>query len=215
MLSYKAAKNWGASGVMARSSGLATDLRCSFNETYSNYKFLDFNSYLGMSGDSYDRFLIRMQEMLESLNIINQVISSFNIIKIKYINTNNDLNIKKLELFEKNYFAVGNLNNPHRINSFHKRNKFNDMERLINHFKYYSEGIIVPSGFTYRGIEAPKGEFGVTLVSDGTNQPYRCKIRTPALHSLQLLNILSKGHMFADMVTLIGSIDIVFGEIDR
>ena len=212
VLSYKSAKLWGATGVMARSAGLATDIRCSFNETYSNYKYLDFNSYLGTSGDSYDRFLLRMQEMLESLNIINQVISNFNIIKIKTKDKTDD---KSIYIFDKNYFSVGNINNPYKVNNFNKRTKFNDMERLINHFKYYTEGIIVPNGFTYRGIEAPKGEFGVTLVSDGTNQPYRCKVRTPALHHLQLLTTLSKGHMFADMVTLIGSIDIVFGEIDR
>lgn len=208
VLSYSTAKNWGASGVLARSAGLATDIRCSYNETYSNYKYLDFNSYLGTTGDCFDRFLLRMQEMIESLNIINQIISSFSILNINY--KNNSMYTKKFD-----YFSSQATFNPYKNNNFNKKTKFNSMEKLIDHFKYYTEGFIVPKGFTYRCIEAPKGEFGVTLLSDNSNHPYKCKVRTPALQHLQMMNTLVKGHMFADLVTLIGSLDIVFGEVDR
>ncbi len=193
---------------MARSAGLALDMRTSYNETYSNYKFLDFNSYLGTSGDCYDRFLLRIQEMVESLNISNQVISNFNTINFNKNNINN-LTVEKK--FLKNNLTTQKI----EFNKFNKKNKYNDMESLINHFKYYTEGFKVPEGFTYRAIEAPKGEFGVSLISDGSTNPYKCKVRTPALQHLQMLNSLCKGHMFADLVTLIGSLDVVFGEIDR
>ena len=206
-LSYDTAKSWGASGVMARSAGLAVDIRTSYNETYSNYKFLDFNSYLGTSGDSYDRFLLRMQEMVESLNISNQILAAFNEISL-----NKDGNIY---VSNKNYFNIASKYSKISTAGFNKKNKYNDMETLINHFKYYTEGFKVPKGFTYRAIEAPRGEFGVSLISDGSSNPYKCKVRTPALQHLQMLSTLTKGHYFADMVTLIGSLDIVFGEIDR
>ena len=149
---------------------------------------MTFQSFIGTRGDSFDRFLIRIREMFESMYII------FQIIKLIY-------NDKGCTFYPKHNKTP--------------QTKYTNMETLINHFKYYSEGLVPEKNITYQAVEAPKGEFGVTLVSDNSNYPFRCKIKTPAYTHLQLLSVLSKGHFFADIVTLIGSQDIVFGEVDR
>jgi NADH-quinone oxidoreductase subunit D len=140
-----------------------------------------------------------MREMYESINIVLQIITFIT-------NPKN----------EKLFFNYLNFNNKASYNSkFNRKTKYNSMEALINHFKYYSEGIKVPSGFSYKAVEAPKGEFGVSLISDGTSNPYRCKIRTPAYHHTHVMSRMLKGHYLADLVTVIGSQDIVFGDVDR
>ena len=210
--SYKTCINYGLTGVMARSSGVKRDLRQNKLETYGNYYYINFRSYIGQHGDCYDRFLIRMNEMIESLNIINQVIN-----KISIYN-----NINKIKQINKFYNYITIL--PHSIlnytlsnfwKKYNLKNNYNTMENLINHFKFWSEGFKIKSNFTYQAVESAKGEFGVTLLSDNSNKPYKCKIRSPALHHLQLMPLISKGHFLADLVTLIGTIDIVFGEVDR
>lgn len=201
--SYKTCLEYGLTGVMARSTGIKKDIRLDNNETYANYYYLNFRSYIGQKGDSYDRFLIRMNEMVESLNLINQVISKITKHKSNiYSNRLNPHNLLK-------YIY------PKSLNRFNYKNEYNTMEQLINHFKYWSEGFTVKTGLVYKAVESPKGEFGVILVSDGTNIPYRCKVRSPAYHHLQVLPKIGKGHFLADLVTLMGTIDIVFGEIDR
>lgn len=201
--SYEMCINYGLTGVMSRSTGIKRDLRLDKLETYANYYYLNFRSYVGQNGDSYDRFLIRMNEMSESINIINQVISKI---------TKNKNKRKKHN------------NNPHQIlkylnlkswNKNNNKNEYISMEKLIQHFKYWSEGFPVKSGWTYKAVESPKGEFGVSLISNNSNIPYKCKVRSPAFHHLQVLPKISKGHFLADLVTLMGTIDIVFGEIDR
>jgi NADH:ubiquinone oxidoreductase subunit D len=147
--------------------------------------------------------------MYESLNIVFQILANFaNLtVKIVYQNSSEDL-YSNFFSFYKNLFS----------SLIHKENyttKYNSMESLINHFKYYSNGASVPKGFTYNAVEAPKGEFGISLISDGTANPYRCKIRTPAYHHMQVLSQISQGHYFADLVTVLGSLDIVFGDVDR
>jgi NADH dehydrogenase (ubiquinone) Fe-S protein 2 len=183
----KDALDWGFSGVMLRGSGISWDLRKT--QPYEIYDELDFNIPIGTNGDCYDRYLIRIEEMRQSVNIILQTLNKMpkGIIKIddrKIINPNR-VQIKQ------------------------------SMESLIHHFKYYSENINVNSGETFTVIEAPKGEFGVFLVSNGTNKPYRCKIKAPGFAHLQALNFMCKNHMIADVVTIIGTQDIVFGEVDR
>ena len=202
-ISYKKSLDYGLTGVMSRSTGIKRDLRLSKFETYSNYYYLNFRSFLGNHGDSYDRFLIRMNEMSESLNICSQVLK-----KIKY-NDCYKQNNKKLT--KKNFF------NKHELSDYINKNKsgYSSMEELIKHFKSWSDGFTVKPNWVYKSVESPKGEFGVTIVSDGTNKPYRCKVRSPSYQNLQILPNLSKGHFLADLVTLIGTIDIVFGEIDR
>jgi NADH dehydrogenase (ubiquinone) Fe-S protein 2 len=199
--SYKTAIDYGLTGVMSRSVGIKRDLRLSKIETYSNYYYLNFRSFLGQHGDCYDRFLIRMNEMSESLNICTQVLS-----KIKCGNLKNNNVFNKHELL--NYI---------NSNNFFKKNidNYNSMEEIIKHFKYWSDGFAVTPNWTYQSIESPKGEFGVSLISDGSNKPYRCKVRSPSYQNLQVLPQISKGHFLADLVTLIGTIDIVFGEVDR
>jgi len=191
---------------MSRSVGLKRDLRNSKLETYANYYYINFRSYIGQHGDCYDRFLIRMNEMSESINIINQVIN-----KITIFNTKNKV---------KNYITIL----PHTILNYTLKNKYlnytynndyNTMENTIDKFKYWSEGFKIESGFTYQAVESPKGEFGVTLIADNSTKPYKCKVRSPAYHHLQVLPEIAKGHFLADLVALIGTIDIVFGEIDR
>jgi NADH:ubiquinone oxidoreductase subunit D len=141
--------------------------------------------------------------MYESLNIIFQILNNISTITI--------FNEKKsLNFF---YFFKNNYN--FKINKSFFNSKFTSMETLINHFKYYSEGIKISKGFIYKSVEAPKGEFGVSLISDGSQNPYRCKIRTPAYHHIQIMSKLVQGHYFADLVTIIGSQDIVFGDVDR
>ena len=200
---------------MARSTGIKRDLRLDSMETYGNYYHLFFRSFIGKNGDSYDRFLIRMNEMTESLNIINQVVS-----RIKKFNKKEFL--KKNDV-KNNTNAITNINPhvalkylyPRTENQHSYKSEYTSMEKLITHFKYWSEGFVIKKGWSYRAVESPKGEFGVSLVSDNTNKPYRCKVRSPAYHHLQVLPKITKGHFLADLVTLIGTVDIVFGEIDR
>jgi len=205
--SYKTCVEYGLTGVMARSTGIKRDLRLDKLETYANYYYLNFRSYIGQNGDSYDRFLIRMNEMTESLNIINQTIGKLTKYKHSLKKTNN-INTINPHLILKYLY-------PKSINQYNYKGEYNTMEQLINHFKYWSEGFAIKTGWTYRAVESPKGEFGVALLSDGTNIPYRCKVRSPAYHHLQVLPKIGKGHFLADLVTLMGTIDIVFGEIDR
>jgi len=187
IVSAKEALSHGFSGVMLRGSGIAWDLRKS--NPYEIYSRIDFNIPVGKNGDCYDRYLIRVYEMYESLNIIKQCLKSLPSGLIK----SDDKKISPPERADMKY----------------------SMESLIHHFKLYSEGFNVPKNETYACVEAPKGEFGAYLVSDGSNKPYRCKIKAPGFLHLQSLNSMSKGHMIADVVTIIGTQDIVFGEIDR
>jgi NADH:ubiquinone oxidoreductase subunit D len=159
------------------------------SEPYELYPELSFNIPVGKTGDCYDRYLIRVQEMHESLNIIKQCVLKMPFGDIR----SDDKKISPPERFDMK----------------------NSMESLIHHFKLYSEGFNVPQNETYSCVEAPKGEFGVYLVSDGSNKPYRCKIKAPGFLHLQGLDYMSRNHMIADVVTIIGTQDIVFGEIDR
>jgi NADH dehydrogenase (ubiquinone) Fe-S protein 2 len=181
------AMNWGFSGVMVRGSGLAWDIRK--DEPYEVYDKMDFLIPVGENGDCYDRYLIRVEEMRQSVRIIEQCLNQI---------PNGFVKVDDRKISP-----------PSRAQM-----KFS-MESLIHHFKLYSEGFSVPTGETYAAIEAPKGEFGVYLLSDGTSKPYRCRIRAPGFLHLQGLDFMSKGHMIADVVTIIGTQDIVFGEVDR
>ena len=181
------AQNWGLSGPMLRASGLAWDLRK--DQPYDVYDRMDFDIPVGKNGDCYDRYLVRIAEMRQSLRIMRQCLTEMPSGPIKTTD--------------------GKISPPPRAEM--KRS----MEALIHHFKLYTEGYRVPAGETYTAVEAPKGEFGVYLVSDGTNKPYRCKIRAPGFAFLQATEFMSKGHMLADMVAIVGSMDVVFGEIDR
>jgi NADH dehydrogenase (ubiquinone) Fe-S protein 2 len=205
--SHETCINYGLTGVMSRSIGIKRDLRLDKLETYANYYYLNFRSFIGQNGDSYDRFLIRMNEMTESLNIINQVINKITKHKIqkKKIKSTSNINPHQILRFI----------NPKHLNQNNYKNEYISMEQLIKHFKYWSEGFSVKPNWTYRAVESPKGEFGVSLISNGTNIPYKCKARSPAYHHLQVLPKISKGHFLADLVALMGTIDIVFGEIDR
>ena len=210
--SYQTCLDNGLTGVMSRSTGIKRDLRLSKLETYSNYYFLNFRSYIGQHGDCYDRFLIRMNEMAESVNIMNQSISK--ITKYNKINKSNTLN----KFNENTNLIPHSLLNyilPKKWNKNSYKNSYISMENLINHFKYWTEGYNIKSNLTYQAVEAPKGEFGVTLLADNTNKPYKCKVRSPAYHHLQLMNTMGKGHFLADIAALIGTVDIVFGEVDR
>lgn len=211
IISNELALNWGASGVLARSAGIKRDLRLSYFETYANYYFLNIRSFLGYTGDCYDRYLIRMREMNESLHIITQVIN-------KIILTNNNYSQKKKNIFSNNFFKFLDYFSSYLIKPIKKNNLLSwyiSMEEIINHFKYYSEGLLIPQGVCYKGVESPKGEFGVILTSDGSNKPYRAKIKPASFHGLQFLSVLLQNHFFSDLVTLIGSQDIVLGEVDR
>lgn len=187
IVSKKEACAWGFSGVMLRGSTIAWDLRK--NQPYEIYDKMEFNVPVGTNGDCYDRYLIRMQEMRESLKIIQQCL--------------NEMPLGPIKL------------DDHKITPPSRSDMKQSMESLIHHFKLYTEGMIVPAGETYTATEAPKGEFGVYLVSNGTNRPYRCKIKSPGFGHLQALDFMAKGHMVADVVTIIGTQDIVFGEVDR
>jgi NADH:ubiquinone oxidoreductase subunit D len=189
---WKTAISYNLTGVMARSVGLKRDLRLNRYTTYNNYFYLNFNSYISESGDSYDRFLLRTYEMLESLNIINQTLIYYNSIQ------------NKTTMGLLNHNIISSLNDEHT-----------SMENMIDHFKFWSEGFVIEPNIIYQPVESAKGEFGVSLITDGTNKPYRCKIKSPSLNHLYLLKHLSKNMFLADLVTLIGTIDIVFGEIDR
>jgi len=187
VVSVSDALDWGFSGVLLRGSGLNWDLRK--HQPYEIYKDIDFKIFTGTSGDCYDRYLVRVAEMRESLKIIHQCL--------------NLLPKGSVKTLDKKFTS------PSRLDIK------NSMESLIHHFKYFSEGIVVPRGETYVATEAPKGEFGIYLVSNGTNKPYRCKIKAPGFNHLQGLDMMSKNHMIADVVTIIGTQDIVFGEVDR
>lgn len=200
-ISYKTCLEYGLTGVMARSTGLKRDLRFDEIESYGNYYYLHFRTYTGQAGDSFDRYLIRMNEMSESLNIISQVIFKF-------------LKKNKCQASLKPLSVLKQLTQK-KFNSLANKNEYASMEKLIKHFKYWSEGFNVASNLTYQAVESPKGEFGVTLIADNSNKPYKCKIRSPAYHHLQVLPKMAKGHMLADLAALIGTVDIVFGEIDR
>jgi NADH-quinone oxidoreductase subunit D len=180
---------WGFSGVMVRGSGIAWDLRR--NQPYECYNDFDFQIPLGKNGDCYDRYLCRMQEMRESTKIIRQACEKLRTVRGPVMTQDNKITP------------------PRRADM--KRS----MEALIHHFKLYTEGFRTPEGEVYAQVEAPKGEFGVYLVSDGTNKPYRCKIRAPGFPHLAAMDWMNRGHMLADVSAILGSLDIVFGEIDR
>ena len=182
---------WGFSGVMVRGSGAAWDLRRS--QPYECYEEMDFDIPVGKNGDNYDRQIIRMQEMRESTKIMKQCVD-------KLLSATGQGPVHARE---------GKLMPPSR----HEMKR--SMEALIHHFKLYTEGFHVPAGEVYAAVEAPKGEFGVYLVSDGTEKPYRCKIRAPGFAHLQAIDFLCRGHMLADVSAVLGSLDIVFGEVDR
>lgn len=205
---FQTCLDYGLTGVMSRSVGIKRDLRLSKLETYAGYYFLNFRGFLGQHGDCYDRFLIRMNEMAESLNIINQVI--FKITKYKDTKKENVYKYTNLSA----HSIIKHTNKKLWDNNNYK-NDYNSMENLIKHFKKWSEGDKITSNWTYQAVESPKGEFGVSLISDNTNKPYRCKIRSPAYHNMHILPQIAKGHFLADLVALIGTIDVVFGEVDR
>ena len=206
--------DYGLTGVMSRCVGIKRDLRLNKLETYASYYNLNFRSYIGQHGDSYDRFLIRMNEMSESINIISQVINKLSLFNsVSHLNKYKTPNINsKLQILP--HFLL-NFTKKNQWLSYNYKNQYNSMESLIKHFKFWSEGFVVDSNIVYKGIESPKGEFGVTLISNNSEKPYKCKVRSPAYHHLQLLPKIAKGHFLADLATLIGTIDIVFGEIDR
>lgn len=178
---------YGCSGVMVRGSGAAWDLRRA--QPYECYNDLDFKIPVGRHGDCYDRYLIRIEEMRESVKIMRQCIDKMPSGRISVAD--------------------------HKITPPPRHDMKRSMEALIHHFKLYTEGYNVPAGSVYAAVEAPKGEFGVYLVADGSNKPYRCKIRAPGFPHLQAMEFLCRGHMLADVSAILGSIDVVFGEIDR
>ena len=187
IVTKKEALDWGFSGPMLRASGVPWDLRKS--QPYDVYADMNFDIPTGTTGDCYARYLVRVEEMRQSCKIMKQAIE-----KMPRGPVSSD---------------DGKVTPPSRADMK------NSMEALIHHFKLYTEGYHVPAGETYTAVEAPKGEFGVYLVADGTNKPYRCKIRAPGFAFLQAMDFLAKGHMLADVVAIIGSLDIVFGEVDR
>jgi NADH-quinone oxidoreductase subunit D len=187
VISARDALDWGLSGPMLRGSGVAWDLRKS--QPYEVYEKMEFDIPVGKTGDCYARYLVRVAEMRESVKIMKQCLDNMPSGPIKV--------------------------NDHKIAPPPRAEMKRSMEALIHHFKLYTEGYHVPAGETYTVVEAPKGEFGVYLISDGTNKPYRCKVRAPGYAFLQALDFMSRGHMLADVVAIIGSMDIVFGEIDR
>ncbi|WP_334129259.1 NADH-quinone oxidoreductase subunit D [Sneathiella sp.] len=178
---------WGFSGVMLRSTGLAWDLRKS--QPYDVYDRMDFDIPVGLNGDCFDRYLQRMEEMRQSLRIMEQCLDQMKPGPV--------------------------LCEDPKVAPPRRAAMKTSMEALINHFKHYTEGVRVPAGETYTAVEAPKGEFGVYLVSDESNKPYRCKIRAPGFAHLQGMDFLTRGHMLADASAILGSLDIVFGEVDR
>jgi NADH-quinone oxidoreductase subunit D len=187
VVSLAEALDWGFTGPMLRASGAAWDLRKA--QPYMVYDRMKFDIPVGRNGDCYDRYLVRMEEMRQSTKIIKQCISEMP--------------------------GGPHCSTDHKVTPPRRTEMKRSMEALIHHFKLYTEGFHVPPGETYTAVEAPKGEFGVYLVSDGTNRPYRCKIRAPGFAHLQAMDHVSRGHMLADSVAILGSMDIVFGEIDR
>ena len=187
VISQDEAMDWGFSGVMLRCTGLPWDLRKA--QPYDGYEKYDFDIPVGKNGDCYDRYLCRVEEMRQSCRIIKQVLETMPEGPV--------------------------ISEDRKVVAPARADMKQSMEALIHHFKLYTEGFKVPAGETYTSIEAPKGEFGVYLISDGTNMPYRCKIRSPGYVHLAATDHLCKGHLLADSVAVIGSLDIVFGEIDR
>ena len=187
VISREEAMNWALTGPMLRGSDVSWDLRKS--QPYEIYDKLDFDIPVGKTGDCYARYLVRMEEMRQSVKLMKQCLDKLPDGPIKV--------------------------DDYKIAPPPRAEMKGSMEAMIHHFKLYTEGYHVPAGETYKPVEAPKGEFGVYLVSDGTNKPYRCRIRAPGFAHLQALDAMSKGHMLADTVSVIGSMDIVFGEIDR
>ena len=189
IVSPERAMQLGFTGAMLRGSGVEWDIRK--NEPYSVYDQLDFEVPVGVTGDCYDRYLVRMEEMRQSTRIINQCVA----------------------WLKENPGPV--MSDDHKVTPPNREDMKGDMESLIHHFKLFTEGYCLPEGETYTAVEAPKGEFGVYLVSDGANKPYRVKIRAPGFAHLAAMDEMAKGHMLSDVVTIIGSQDIVFGEVDR
>jgi NADH-quinone oxidoreductase subunit D len=181
------AMDWGFSGPMLRGSDVAWDLRKS--QPYDSYEEFDFDIPVGKTGDCYARYLVRVAEMYESIKIMKQAIEKMPDGPVK--------------------------TNDYKVSAPPRAEMKSSMEAMIHHFKLYSAGYNVPAGETYTAVEAPKGEFGVYLVADGSNRPYRCRIHAPGFAHLQALDFMSRGHQLADTVSIIGSLDIVFGEIDR
>ena len=189
VVSPERAMQLGFTGAMLRGSGVEWDIRK--NEPYSVYDKLDFEVPVGVTGDCYDRYLVRMEEMRQSTRIINQCVA----------------------WLKANPGPV--MSDDHKVTPPNREDMKEDMDSLIHHFKLFTEGYCLPEGESYTAVEAPKGEFGVYLVSDGANKPYRVKIRAPGFAHLAAMDEMSKGHMLSDVVTIIGSQDVVFGEVDR
>ena len=187
IVSAEDAMAWGFTGPMLRGSGIAWDLRKA--QPYDVYDEIDFDIPIGKNGDCYDRYLVRVEEMRQSLSIMKQCIEMMPDGPV--------------------------LSEDGKVSPPRRGDMKQSMEALIHHFKLYTEGVHVPAGETYTAVEAPKGEFGVYLVADGTNKPYRCKIRAPGFAHLAAMDFMCKGHMLADSVAVLGSMDVVFGEIDR
>lgn len=187
VINREQAEAWGMSGVMLRSTGVKWDLRR--NQPYEVYDELDFKIPVGKNGDCYDRYLMRMEEMRQSNEIMKQC-------------------LKKMP-------SGPVITENKKVTPPRRAEMKKSMEALIHHFKLYTEGFHVPAGEVYAAVEAPKGEFGVYLIADGTNKPYRCKFRAPSFAHLQAMDFMCKGHMLADVSAILGSIDIVFGEVDR
>jgi len=181
------AMDWGFSGPMLRGSGVPWDLRRA--QPYEVYSDLEFSIPIGKNGDTFDRYMIRMEEMRQSLRIIRQCLEKMPSGPVMALN--------------------------HKVTPPRRGEMKHSMEALIHHFKLYTEGFHVPPGETYTAVEAPKGEFAVYLVSDGSNKPYRCRIRAPGFLHLAAMDFCCKGHMLADSVAILGSMDMVFGEVDR
>ncbi len=181
------AEMWGMTGVLLRSAGVAWDLRRA--QPYECYSELDFKVPVGRNGDCFDRYLMRMEEMRQANHLMKQCLEKMTPGPV--------------------------VNEDHKITPPRRGEMKRSMEALIHHFKLYTEGYHVPAGEAYAAVEAPKGEFGVYLIADGSNKPYRCKIRAPGFAHLQAMDYISRGHMLPDVSAILGSLDIVFGEIDR
>ena len=191
VVTLQQAWEWGFSGVMVRGSGAAWDLRKA--QPYECYAEMDFDIPIGKNGDCYDRYLIRMEEMRQSVRIMRQCIA-----KLREPDGQGPVVVQDNKV------------SPPRRGEMKR-----SMEALIHHFKLYTEGVHVPAGEVYVAVEAPKGEFGVYLIADGSNKPYKCKIRAPGFAHLQAMDFICRGHLLADISAVLGSLDIVFGEVDR
>ena len=191
VVSLEDAWKWGFSGVMVRGSGAVWDLRKA--QPYECYDEMDFDIPIGKHGDNYDRYVIRMEEMRQSVRIMKQCVERLRTPQMQgpVVVDDNKITPPRREVMKRS------------------------MEALIHHFKLYTEGFHVPAGEVYAAVEAPKGEFGVYLIADGSNKPYKCKIRAPGFPHLSAMDFLCRGHMLADVTAILGSLDIVFGEIDR